>query len=559
VWFKEDLWDREFADKWIEPEGLGQWRSYVMGADDGIDKTPSWAERICGVPADTISGFARLYAKSKPVNLNVPATMGRQCYGENPTRAAMYLQALTGNTCIQGGTAAAETFHWVGRPTVNKPSVDWRQKPGPYKPPVLLISYKWTKAIDLRDKFDRGTITRDQYCDAIGCVPGAELPNIQMVILESNNYLLTIPDINANIRALKKAGSVVVFSHYADMPSARYADILLPQMATAFEGRDTGWLRRGNDLFQIGRNLGNYFTYRQKILDAPGEVKSAEWVWVQIARRLGFADMYSPRLASVSDDKWDEVIEDLHREAYEKWAVTKEMAPLHPPTWEEFQKKPVFRWESKDPYYAFKEDIERGSNPFRKTESGRINFYSKMLAKGPAYLAANEFEPGSGKCYGGGNLPPMAQMTLGGRDSFHSKETERYPLLMSSPHSIFRMHSFLDNQPLLNQDCYRHAIWMNVSDARSRGIVDGALVRAYNDIGEITLPTYVTSRIVPGAVCIFHGAWYTPGPTKNELMPEGIDTRGAPNLLIHNVDLPDTIVGNFPCKGLIQVELLEEK
>jgi hypothetical protein len=42
-------------------------------------------------------------------------------------------------------------------------------------------------------------------------------------------------------------------------------------------------------------------------------------------------------------------------------------------------------------------------------------------------------------------------------------------------------------------------------------------------------------------------------------MPDGIDTRGAPNILIHNDDLPETIVGNFPCKGLVQLELSEGK
>jgi hypothetical protein len=64
----------------------------------------------------------------------------------------------------------------------------------------------------------------------------------------------------------------------------------------------------------------------------------------------------------------------------------------------------------------------------------------------------------------------------------------------------------------------------------------------------------VTSRVVPGTVFIFHGSWYNPSKTKSELMPDGIDVGGAPNLLIHNDDLPATIVGMFPCKGLVQVE-----
>ena len=559
VWFKEDLCDKEFIEKWVEPDGLRRWKAYVLGTDDGVDKTPQWAEKICGVPAETIVEFARLYARSKPVNLNVSASIGRQFFGENQTRAAMYLQALTGNAGIPGGTAAAETCLWVGHPVLPKPQVDWQRQPGNYDPPTLICAYKWTKAIDIREKLERGEITRQQYNNAIGAVASNEPINIQMVFLESNNHLNNLPDINSSIRAFKKLDFLVVFSYFTDMPAARYADILLPQNAGAFEGRDSGWSigARTPDLFHLSMGLGNYFIFCQKCVDPPGEVKSGEWFWVQIAKRLGIAEFFSPRLANVPDDRWDGTIEDLHREAYESWAVRQDVKPLNPPSWEQFQKKPIFRWEIKDPYYAFKKELETGQNPFKGTESGKIEFYSKTLAKGPEYLAAHEFFPGSGKCYGGGNLPPMAEMSMGGKDNFHSRDAQKYPLLMSSPHTLYRIHSFLFNQPWLKGDCYRHAVWINVSDAKARGIVDDDLVRVYNDIGEMIISAYVTSKIVPGTVCVFHGAWYIPGEAKSPLMPDGIDTGGAPNFLTHNADLPDTIVGFFPCKGLVQIEKWE--
>jgi anaerobic dimethyl sulfoxide reductase subunit A len=557
-WFKEDLCDQAFVDKYIEPDGLRQWKAYVLGMMDGIDKTPQWAEKICGVPAETIMAFARLYARSKPVNLNVSAGIGRQFYGENPSRAAMYLQALTGNSCIPGGTAAAETGMFVGHPALPKPVVDWQRAPGTYHPPVLMCAYKWPKAVDMREKLDKGEISKDEYNSAIGSVSGIEPPNIQMVILQSNNHLTGLPDINSNIRAMNKLDFVVVFSHYPEMPTARYADILLPQIASAFEGMESNWLTGGlADRFHMGRKPGNYFMYCQKCVNPPGEIKSGEWVWLQIAKRLGIAELYNPRLAHVSDDKWDEAIEDLHREAYERWASSEEVVSLKPPGWEEFQEKPVFRWEIQEPHYPCKKEMESGENPFSKTASGKIEFRSQTLARGPEYLATHEFSPGTGKCYGRGNLPPMAQMSMGGRDAFHSKDTEKYPLLMSSPHSPYRMHSFLDNQALLSGDCYRHAIWISVADAKARGIRDDDLVKVYNDIGEIMIHAYVTSRLVPGNVCVFHGGWYMPGEAKNSVMTDGIDTRGAPNLLIHNEDLPDTIVGFFPCKGLVQVEKRE--
>jgi len=571
VWFKEDLCDKEFIKKWVDPDGLQRWREYVLGVNDSVDKTPQWAETICGVPMETILEFARLYARSKPVNLNTAWSLGRQFYGENGIRAAMYLQALTGNTLSPGATASAETAGEFGQhePSLPTPTVDWQRAPGTYHSPVLLAHFKWPEAIVLREKLDKGEISKDEYNRIIGNDPGNPPPNIKMLILSASNPLMTHPDVNTNIRAFKKLDFSVVFSYHVDNPSARYADIILPQMHKAFEGRNA-WFGMGGglrDFFAAApTNLnGNYFVYKQKCVDPPGEVKSQGWVWVQIAKRLGIAEQYSPRLANVPDDKWDEVVEDLHREAYQKWLLREEIAPLNPPSWEEFQKKPIFRWDVKEPNYTYKNTIERGDNPFKETESGKIEFYSAELAAGLESKSSNA--QGKSKSsgakvhavngrYGGGNLPAMAQMMMGGKSTYHSKDAEKYPLLMSSPHGVFRIHTLLDNQPLLSEDCYRHAVWISVAEAKARGIADDDLVRVYNDQAEIIMPAYVTSRVVPGTVNIFHGGWYRPSTTKSDLMPEGIDTRGAPNLLTHYDEqpLPDTILDHEPCKALVEIE-----
>jgi anaerobic dimethyl sulfoxide reductase subunit A len=147
-------------------------------------------------------------------------------------------------------------------------------------------------------------------------------------------------------------------------------------------------------------------------------------------------------------------------------------------------------------------------------------------------------------------------MTMGGKATYHSKDTAKYPLLMSSPHGLYRIHTLLDNQPLLSRDCYRHAVWISVADAKARGIKDDDPVRVYNDQAEIIMPAYVTSKVVPGTVNIFHGGWYVPGINKTALMPEGIDTRGAPNLMTHYDEqpLPETILDHEPNKALVEIE-----
>jgi anaerobic dimethyl sulfoxide reductase subunit A len=553
VWFKEDLWDKEFARKWIEPEGLQKWTAYVLGTSDGVDKTPQWAESICGVPAETIIDFAHLYIRSKPVNLNVSLTIGRQFYGENPVRASMYLQALSGNIGIPGGTAGAETGLITGKHRGPNPSVDFKRAPPIYQPPIIILQWGWPRAIDRREDLDFGKISKEEYNAIIGNTADNEPPNIQTVILDGCNHLNNMPDINMTIRALKKVDFVMITAQYTEHPAARYADILLPQIYTAYEGRNC-WMFSAKDLFRGGVNVSSYFMYIQKCVEPPGEVKSHDWVWTQIAKRLGIAELYNPRLVNVPDDRWDDAIEELHKEAYEKWAKMKEIAPLNPLSWEEFQKKPVFRRKIDPIEYAWRGELASGENPLKLTDSGKMEFYSKDIAKGPQYMAHSQVPPGSGQCFGPGGLPPMAEMTMGGRDNFFGKDADKYPLLMSSPHALYRVHSFLYNEPLLNGDCYRHAVWISVADAKARGIVDNDMVRVYNDIGEMIIPAYVTSRVVPGTAIVFHGGWYTPSKDTTPLMPDGIDKGGAPSTLIHNVDIPETIHGFYPCKGLVQIE-----
>lgn len=560
VLFKEDLCDHEFIDRYVEPEGLARWQAYVLGLTDGIDKTPQWAEAICGVPEQTIEEFARLYARSKPVNLLCGLTLGRQFFGENQARALMYLQALTGNTAIAGGTAAAQTGFWFGAGGTNlsaigMPSIDWQRKPGDYKAPCMMVLHKWPKSVVLREALDKGEISKEEYNNSIGNVAGNPCPNIRMVISENNNHGVSLPDTNNTIKALKMVDFFVCWSQYPDMAMARYADILLPMPYNAFEG---GTVVRG-DRWVTTLHTPNTLIYRAKCIDMPGEVKSNDWVWTQIAKRLGLAELYNPRMVNVPDERWNDTIEDLHQEAYEKWIARPEIAELKPPSWEEFQQKSVFRWPYRvEPNYAFKKDLDEGENPFRGTESGKIEFFSQALARGGEYLSTHDLPAGSGRCFGPGNLPPMAEMTKGGKDTFHSKGADKYPLLMSSPHSYYRIHSWLDNSPYLRDDCYRHAVWLSVAEAKARGIRDDDLVRVYNDAGEMVLPAYVTSRIVPGNVAIHHGAWYEPEARETTRMPDGVDRRGCPNLLTRSEDLPDTIVGYFQCKGLVEIEKWEE-
>ena len=67
VMIKENLHDQAFLDKYTV--GFDQFKEYVLGQEDGVEKTPAWAAEISRVDAATIERLAREYAVAKPAAL----------------------------------------------------------------------------------------------------------------------------------------------------------------------------------------------------------------------------------------------------------------------------------------------------------------------------------------------------------------------------------------------------------------------------------------------------------------------------------------------------------
>jgi len=77
-------------------------------------------------------GVCPVICRSKPVNLNTAWSLGRQFFGENGIRAAMYLQALNRKYPVPGGNRLGGFSRRVRTHDLSlpKPTVDWQRKPG---------------------------------------------------------------------------------------------------------------------------------------------------------------------------------------------------------------------------------------------------------------------------------------------------------------------------------------------------------------------------------------------------------------------------------------------
>ena len=348
----------------------------------------------------------------------------------------------------------------------------------------------------------------------------------------------------------------------------RYLDLVLPAPIWPFEDMTTS-----QSNFQSGGPPGNHFIYlASPLLEPQGQVMPIEWIMLRLANRLGGIDaLHNPILYNqISDtfdlNAWRSALDVAHEAVYNTWAATAAVAPYKPPSWTDFKKKPVLYFPAVNRGPFDPADYPTAGKPFAAANApvlkttDLIEMYNPFLASPTA--ANTPFSTRMGTTTlgvigtGAGPLPMWVSGTYG---TFYDPRTQNYPLILLTCESKFRTHSAYFTNPYLNGDCYRHACWLNPSDAQSRGIVDGDLVNVYSNRGEMVLEAYVTSRISPGVACVYHGGWFTPNSAGSRVNVDGMDVGGAPNLLLEDVE-PDpntaTTIGPSLDKGVCQVEKL---
>ncbi len=119
-------------------------------------------------------------------------------------------------------------------------------------------------------------------------------------------------------------------------------------------------------------------------------------------------------------------------------------------------------------------------------------------------------------------LPPIPKY-IQTWESRNDPLAKTYPLQLITTHARRRAHSQFDNIPWL-RELYPQAVTINTTDAQTRGIKDGNIVKVFNNRGNMIIPANVTERIMPGVVDIQQGAWYHPDE-------DGVDRGGCANVL----------------------------
>jgi anaerobic selenocysteine-containing dehydrogenase len=434
-----------------------------------------------------------------------------------------------------------------------------------YTPTAFNLT-KWQKAVLLRPQYDKGTLSLADFNGAIGMAADALPVNIKVINFPSamKNHCIDIFGASERIQAVKQVFTWGQYWYYDS--AARYMDILLPAVERFMEEPGEGLAAFGGAMNRFIGNSNSYnnlFEYASPAVAPQGEARPEEWVWLMLAKRFGVDSSYNPALAPVfTQDQWDwntwnTAVEAAHQKAYETWAQDPKVAPLNPPSWTDFKKKPVWRYDAiqTGPYANW---LGNNQNPFANTNSKLLEPSSQVLSSpsvAATTLLGNEYGY-TGFCFG--KIGPAATAVPKWFNNLeytaYDPKANNFSLVLITPNSYYRSHSSGFNNPYLHGDCYQHRVWISPYDASARGISDGDQVRVFSDVGELNINAYVTPRMTPGVVAIYHGGHYQPNQNKTALMPDGVDTGGAPNFLLADVQPGNMVNGPDIGSGPVEIQ-----
>ncbi len=273
-------------------------------------------------------------------------------------------------------------------------------------------------------------------------------PKVRALYSVGGNYAVQGSDIGLNRRALGASEFTVCHDVFLT-ETCRWADVVFPA-AVFLERRD------------VLTSHSNFLLYSERAAEPLEGVKTDYDIFSALAERLGFAEDFTEGLGA--DALLDRCIAESEVTDLASFRATGIYVGNDP---------------ERVGLSAFIDDPAH--NPLH-TPSGKIEIFSQSYAEA------------------GGSPFPRALI---------EEADPSHPLRLISPHSPARVNSQFHAVPELE----RHnddRLWINPSDARSRGIEENDELLVKSPVGRMAALARVTDEIMPGVVSFNQGAWPRP-------------------------------------------------
>lgn len=494
----ENRVDRAFLDRYCT--GFADFERYVLGAEDGIAKTPEWAATLSEIPAETIRSLARRMASGRTL-ITVSWSLQRAHHGEQPPWLGLTLAAMLGQIGLPGGGFGfgygAMSYIGDGVLRLRPPVFSQGKNPVRTFIPVARVS---DMLLHPGESFDYN---------------GQHLtyPHIRLVYWSGGNPFHHHQDLGKLRRALAEPETIVVHDPFWT-PMARHADIVIPSTLT-LERDDIG-----------GASTDSYLVAMHQAVEPFGEARNDYDTFADLAAALGKRNEFTEGRTA---GEW-------LRHIYGDWRRDLDEREIPVPPFDEFWElgylELPYRNRDETLFAEFRADPT--AHPLR-TASGKIEIGSETIASfgyddcpgHPAWMAPAEW--------------------------LAAPEAVRFPLQLIANNPKTRLHSQLDvganSQSSKVQG--REPVRIHPDDATARGIADGDVVRVFNARGSCLAGAAVSRDVRRSVVQLSTGAWYDPLDPAD---PNSMCVHGNPNVLTFDRGTSRLAQGCAGQHALVEIE-----
>ncbi|WP_407310203.1 molybdopterin guanine dinucleotide-containing S/N-oxide reductase [Pseudomonas sp. nanlin1] len=472
VLVSEGLHNLEFIQRCTV--GFERFQAYLLGHVDGQAKDPQWAQGLTDIPAQQIVDLARRMASQRTL-INVAYSLQRSVQGEQPFWMTVTLAALLGQIGLPGGGFG------LGYGCMNNTGSGRSGFSGPRFAQGVNPVKAFIPVARITDMLLQPGMPFDYNGQRL------TYPDIRLVYWAGGNVFHHHQDLNRLLQAWQRPQSVIVHEQYWTA-QAKYSDIVLPA-TTALERNDIG--SAASDRFMIAM---------QQAIEPVAQARDDYAIFAALAERLDFAKGFTE---GRDTEQWLRFI-------YEDSRGRAQQHGIELPPYDRFWQEGLFEV----PYppgetvllQAFRDDPQ--ANPLT-TPSGRIEIFSERIA-GFAYA----------------DCP--------GHPVWLAKPAAAHPLQLLSNQAKTRLHSQYDHGAYsrASKIQQREPLTLNPQDAAARGVVDGDVVKVFNQRGAFLAGVIVSANIRPGVVQIATGAWFDPLAHGER---DSLDKHGNPNMITADV------------------------
>lgn len=469
----EGLYDQSFVDGYCT--GFEQVHAYLVGSNDGVEKTPEWAAALTDIDAQTIRSLARRMANTRTF-ITLSLSIQRGDHGEQTYWAGITLAALLGQIGLPGGGIGFgyAALGGIGNSRSNVKGPTFPQSDNPLSS-FIPVARLTDMLLHPGEPFD---YNGQQH----------NYPNTKLIYWAGGNPFHHQQDLSRLSQAWQQPETVIAHEIWWN-PLARQADIVLPA-TTALERNDLGF------------NSSDAYLIAMKQAIAPvGDAKHDFEIFKGIAQQMDCLEEFTE---GRNELQW-------LRHLYDDYSGRH---PSDMPTFEDF-------WAGDSLYIppaakttvfldGFRDNPTENPLP---TPSGKIELYSATVA--------------------GFDYPdcPGQACWMEPAEWLGSEQASRYPLHLLSNQPEHRLHSQFDQGELsqASKVAGREPVRIHPDDAAARGIKDGDTVRIYNSRGACLAGASLSEDLRPGVLQLATGAWFDPARSDTgELV---MDRGGNPNMM----------------------------